>query len=74
MKEYNGYKNYQTWNIALWINNDERFYNIAKGCLEYSEFIYMLRSMDITETFEQVAFNDSGLDIDRLDEMIRDTK
>lgn len=22
-KTYNGYKNYETWNVALWIDNDE---------------------------------------------------
>ena len=26
---YNGWKNYQTWNVALWVNNDEWLYNLA---------------------------------------------
>lgn len=26
-KTYNGWKNYETWNVALWIDNDQGSYN-----------------------------------------------
>lgn len=28
-KSYNGHKNYNFWNISLWINNDRGLYNEA---------------------------------------------
>ena len=29
MAKYNGHKNWNHWNVALWLNNDEGLYNIA---------------------------------------------
>lgn len=29
-KGYNGWKNYNQWNVALWINNDEGLYQLAQ--------------------------------------------
>ena len=29
MPRYNGHKNWNHWNVSLWINNDEPFYRTA---------------------------------------------
>lgn len=30
MAKYNGHKNWNHWNVSLWINNDEGLYRIAR--------------------------------------------
>lgn len=30
MAKYSGHKNWNHWNVSLWINNDEGLYNIAR--------------------------------------------
>ena len=37
---YNGWENYETWNVALWIGNDEGLYNLARR--SYSNDIKIL--------------------------------
>ena len=36
---YNGFVNYATWNVALWLNSDEGLYALARECRNYSEFL-----------------------------------
>jgi hypothetical protein len=66
---YNGYKNYETWNVALWISNDEGLYNISRECANYTEFKDYIRECNgsiAVETPDNVAWNDSGIDEDEV--------
>lgn len=70
---YNGYANYQTWNVCLWISNDESLYDVASCCKDYEGFKNMLRAgcenMKIAyETPDGVAWGDSGVNLAELEE------
>ena len=66
--EYNGYTNYETWNVCLWIGNDEGLYNLSKSCANYDEFCDLLRDCGTLETPDHVAYNDSGLNVEEINE------
>ena len=70
---YNGCANYQTWNVQLWIANDEGLYNFAKGCSDYAEFVEGMREDGCLETADSVAWNDSGIDMSELKEFWEDS-
>lgn len=74
MSKYNGWQNYETWNVALWISNDEGLYNMAREYRRqgYKAFRDELRELGSVETPDRVSYNDSGLDIEALDELLAD--
>lgn len=37
MAKYNGHKNWNHWNVSLWINNDEGLYQTAQDCIAYTD-------------------------------------
>ena len=37
-QKYNGWKNYQTWNVALWFGNDEGLYRAYIEAREQQKF------------------------------------
>ena len=65
-KSYNGWKNYVTWNVALWIRNDAGFYHLALESETYGDFVTVMRELGSTETPYEVAWNDSGIDTESL--------
>jgi len=69
--EYNGWTNYETWNVALWIGNDEGLYDIARRCDDYQDFVDSTENF-ITKTRDGVSFTSDKLNWIELNELIED--
>ena len=70
---YNGWANYETWNVALWIQNDEGLYNLALTLSDYQELVDVLyNEYGVTETKDGVKFNSPKLNRIELDDMMSD--
>ena len=64
---YNGWANYETWNVALFINNDYGAYVIAKNVSDYNEFVTAVPG---NKTMDGVSLTDSNIDKDELNGLI----
>ena len=75
---YNGWKNYETWNVALWLGNDYPVYQITQGYKTYPQPYLSLRDdlskgmLKCSTTGDGVSLWDKSLDIAALDEMIKE--
>ena len=69
--EYNGWENYETWNVALWIQNDEGLYDIACRCDDYQDFVDSIEGL-ISKTPDGVSFNDPKVNVIQINSDVFD--
>jgi hypothetical protein len=69
---YNGWASYETWNIALWLQNDEGLYNLAMECGSYEDTVEALSEMGVTETRDGVKFNSPEVNVIQLNSEVFD--
>lgn len=71
---YNGWKNYETWNVNLWLVNDEGLYSLvtSSSAKNYRAFIESVSDILGTETPDGVAWLDENLDYEALDEALEE--
>ena len=69
---YNGWKNYETWNVALWMGNDEFWYGVARECETYQDFVREMLHSGVEATPDGVDLDDTKLDGIRLCEMLQE--
>ena len=69
---YNGWKNYETWNVSLWLQNDEELYSVTQQAPSYYELLITLQNNGIDETPDGVDYEHDALDYDRLNELVKE--
>ena len=71
---FNGWANYETWNVALYIQNEYAMYKMALGWAEhgYKSLAHQLNECFGPMTADGVSWFDSQLDTDELNEMLQE--
>ena len=69
---YNGWTNYETWNVSLWIQNDQGLYGLAQEVDCYDDLIAALYECGSTETRDGVKWNSSKVNHIEINEMLQD--
>ena len=70
---YNGWENYETWNVALWIGNDEGLYNFARECGDYQTFVnHLYEYYGVRETKDGVKFADPKVNVIQINSDVFD--
>ena len=69
---YNGWASYETWNIALWLQNDEGLYNLAMECGSYEDTVEALKEMGVYKTPDGTRYDDPAVNAIQLNSDVFD--
>ena len=69
---YNGWTNYETWNVALWLDNDYESYQLARTCKNFREYRKAKNLRGEPLTGDHISLFDDKLNIKELDDKIRE--
>jgi hypothetical protein len=64
---YNGWATFETWEVALWLQNDEGLYNLAMECGSYEDTVEALNEMGLCETPDGTRYDDPAVNVVQLD-------
>ena len=67
---YNGWTNYETWNVSHWMNNDEGFYSVLQDCEDVYDFIDFVITNGNIATPDGVEWDSPEIDFNQLNEVI----
>lgn len=68
----NGWQNWATWNVALWIQNDRSLNLLASRAEDYMDFATCMTACWVPETPDGACYEDPELNLNQLNALIAD--
>jgi len=76
MEGYNGWTNWETWNVALWIGNDPGLYelacDVARDGGTYGHLVSMIHDAGSKETPDSCKWDDVNINGIEVNEMMKE--
>jgi len=69
---YNGWENWTTWNVALWLQNDVCLYNLALEIGNYVDFVEVLKDCGVEATRDGARFDSEDVNVIQINSEIFD--
>ena len=67
---YNGWANYETWNISLWLQNEYSFWKLARKFDNYNRLIPHLENNFGQTTPDGVRWMNPSVNVEELNAML----
>lgn len=79
MNDFKGYSTPETYEVAVWIQNNPAFYYLAQNCHTYGDFVQKISASFPAErigraTPDGVRWNDPQIDRTQINALLRDIK